>query len=235
MNTRKRNEITGYSRYTRKSQLIQYVEGTLLETFIDEDLPETQRSESSSQGDRTESSPVAIASGEINPEGPRSTQINPDQSQVPSLPSKTDQYESSLSIPELSRSHPKRSPGSSPGHPSVMPKLCLDHPLVMPELSPGHNPVMPNSGPGHARGMIDRYPQNPPQISGSSTEIKPRLTPRAKVPSLFKNRFKSSYWIAFGRIWAGINGLKPLTRGRVHIQFALLWNCAPAIGLEGGC
>lgn len=227
-------EITGYSRYTRKSQLIQYVESVLdsIEVFLEEDLLEGPTLER--DGDRPESFPTANRSVQICPDLPRSTQIHPDLSPVSPTLNETDRSVSFIVIPEGSPSYPRVIPGLSPGYPRVIPLLSSGHNPVMPELSPGDTLGTSNLSIGDNPGKIDRYSQLLPKISPPEPKIKPRLTRPRKVPALFKDRFKSRYWIAFGRIWDVINHIG--TRGDCRLGFALafLWKCGRPIVLEGG-
>jgi hypothetical protein len=153
-------EITGYSRYTRKSDLIAYVYSVLdsIDAFLEENLLEAPTEELG--GDRTESSPEAIASTQIDPDLSPISQIHPDHSQVSETPRKTDQYESSLVIPELSRSYPNGITGLSPGYPPVMPRVSCEYPANILGLCTHHPTDITRSSPGHDPGIIDRYPKS---------------------------------------------------------------------------
>ncbi|MCT7958734.1 hypothetical protein [Laspinema palackyanum] len=161
------NEITGYSRYTRKTDLIAYVYSVLdsIESMMEENLLEAPTEEL--DGDRAETSPEAIASTQIHPDLSPVSQINPDSSQVLQTAGKTDLYESSLVIPELSQSYPNGVPGLSPGHPPVMPRISCEYPRVMPGLCPGHANGINRISSGHDPGIIDRYPKSSHGINSS--------------------------------------------------------------------
>lgn len=153
-------EITGYSRYTRKADLIEYVYSVLdsIAAFLEEDLLEAPTEDL--DGDRPQSSPVAIATEEIHPDLPPVSQIHPDPSQVLQTAGKTDQSEISLVIPELSQSYPNGVPGLSREGPPVMPRASGEYPRVIPGLCPGYSTDITRSSPGHDPGMIDGYPKS---------------------------------------------------------------------------
>lgn len=182
------NEITGYSRYTRKTDLVEYVYSVLdsIETMMEENLLEAPTEEL--EGDRTESSLEAIASDQIYPDAIASTQIHPDPSQVLLPLGKTDQSESSLVIPELSQSHPKSIPGASPGHPSVIPRASCEYPQNILGLCTHHSTGITRSSPGHDPGIIDLYPKSSHGFSTifPGSRIQQPLTQCSQVRGLSK-------------------------------------------------
>ncbi|MCT7980872.1 Rho termination factor N-terminal domain-containing protein [Laspinema olomoucense] len=153
-------EITGYSRYTRKSDLIAYVESVLdsIDAFLEENLLEAPTEEL--EGDRAESSPDAIASTQIHPELSPVSPINPDPSQVSPTLDKTDLCLDSLVVPELSQSHPNGITGLSPGYPPVMPRVSCEYPANILGVCAGHDPDIPRSSLGHDRLINDLYPKS---------------------------------------------------------------------------
>lgn len=153
-------EITGYSRYTRKSDLIEYVYSVLdsIEEMLEEDLLEAPTEDL--DGDRTQSSPGAIASTQIYPDLHPISQINPDPSQVLQTAGKTDQCESSLVIPELSQSYPNGVPGVSREGPPVMPGASCEYPANILGLCTHHSPGITRSSCEHHPDIIDLYPKS---------------------------------------------------------------------------
>ncbi|MCT7954638.1 hypothetical protein [Laspinema palackyanum] len=181
-------DITGYSRYTRKTDLIAYVHSVLdsIEAMMEENLLEAPTEELG--GDRTESSPTAIASDEISPDPSPVSQINPDPSQVLQTAGKTDQSESPALIPALSQTYAESITETSSGYPPVISRAYCDYPRVIPGLCTHHPPGISQSSPGHDPGMIDRYPKSSHGINSSfpGSRIQQPLTQCVEVRGLIK-------------------------------------------------
>lgn len=154
------HEIKGHSRYTRRAQLVEFVESYLdeLDSLLEMDLLEADRS--ATDGTEDQISPEAIASSQISPDLPSGDRIYPPAIGSVRIIDRTDQYESPKGIWEVSPGYPKSISNRSLGYPRGIPKSCPGHDLVMPKLCPGHDPVMPKLCPGHEPSMIDRYPKS---------------------------------------------------------------------------
>ncbi len=153
-------EITGYSRYTRKSDLIAYVYSVLdsIAAILEEDLLEAPTEDL--DGDRAESSPVAIASTQIDPDLYPISQINPDPSQVSQTAGKTDLYESPIVIPASSQSYPNGVPGLSREGPPVIPRVSCEYPANILGLCTHHSPGINRASCENDPGIIDLYPKS---------------------------------------------------------------------------